>query len=122
MALQRMQVRAAEGHTGAGPRATSTARRMHFPCRQADTRAGTRTSRRDRQSELRQKDGRLRQLRAAIKALEGKLAELLRDKTDLWVALGLAASGDRQQHCNCLQPMRVRANDCVCLVPPAPAV
>lgn len=35
------------------------------------------------QSELKQKDGRLRQLRAAIKALEGKLTELLRDKTDM---------------------------------------
>ena len=35
------------------------------------------------QTELRGKDNRLRQLRAAIKALEGKLAELLRDKTDL---------------------------------------
>ena len=34
------------------------------------------------QSELKQKDGRLRQLRAAIKALEAKLAELLQDKTD----------------------------------------
>jgi len=34
------------------------------------------------QSDLKQKDGRLRQLRAAIKALEGKLTELLRDKTD----------------------------------------
>jgi hypothetical protein len=38
------------------------------------------------QADLKQKDGRLRQLRAAIKALEGKLAELLQDKTDRWEA------------------------------------
>jgi uncharacterized protein YlxW (UPF0749 family) len=34
-------------------------------------------------SELKSKDERLRQLRAAIKALEGKLASLLKEKTDL---------------------------------------
>lgn len=34
-------------------------------------------------SELKVKDERLKQLRAAIKALEGKLASLLKEKTDL---------------------------------------
>lgn len=33
--------------------------------------------------QVRLKDERLRQLRGAIKALEGKLAQLLKDKTDL---------------------------------------
>jgi hypothetical protein len=46
--------------------------------------APSRTAVHKMQSELRQKDGRLRQLRAAIKALEAKLAELLQDKTDWW--------------------------------------
>ncbi len=34
-------------------------------------------------TELKLKDERLRQLRSAIKALEGKLSELLKEKTDL---------------------------------------